>query len=177
MSDHVQTENPHAQYLMIDKLLSEIKAAGPAAIAQTLLNLGLGEASKQGVATNAQMATGTAKNLLPSVAAVMSMFSKRSFSENDFIRFPDVPGGLILQWASVTSGSGGDATWIYPTPFPTARLAILGTFKRLGVVGADYPTISFNNISDQTPLTLSNLHLRLNGTAGPYSAFVIALGH
>ncbi|EEP93648.1 Phage-related tail fiber protein, partial [Yersinia aldovae ATCC 35236] len=51
MSDHVQTDNPHAQYLMIEKLLSEIKDAGPTAIAQTLVNLGLKEAAKRDVGT------------------------------------------------------------------------------------------------------------------------------
>ncbi|EOI6837403.1 TPA: phage tail protein, partial [Yersinia enterocolitica] len=36
MSDHVQTDNPHDQYLQIANLLSEIKAQGPAALAETL---------------------------------------------------------------------------------------------------------------------------------------------
>ncbi|MGC5340841.1 hypothetical protein ACPXBC_30185, partial [Escherichia coli] len=50
------------------------------------------------LATNAEMATGTSSSLVPSVAAVMSIFSKRSFSANDYVRIPDVPGGLIIQW-------------------------------------------------------------------------------
>ncbi|HGG2648481.1 TPA: phage tail protein [Yersinia enterocolitica] len=45
MSDHVQTDNPHDQYLQIANLLSEIKAQGPAALAETLENLGLGDIS------------------------------------------------------------------------------------------------------------------------------------
>ncbi|HIE3658053.1 TPA: gp53-like domain-containing protein, partial [Yersinia enterocolitica] len=28
----------------------------------------------------------------------MSLFSKRTFTTNDYIRIPDVPGGLIIQW-------------------------------------------------------------------------------
>ncbi|EON6395365.1 hypothetical protein ACBO62_004588, partial [Salmonella enterica] len=43
------------------------------------------------LATNAEMATGTSSSLVPSVAAVMSVFSKRSFSANDYVRIPDVP--------------------------------------------------------------------------------------
>lgn len=85
-------------------------------------NLGLGDAAKQGVATNQQMQAGTATNLLPSVAAVMSLFSKRVFSTNDFVRIPDVPGGLILQWG--TTG-GADANGLIqaslPTPFPSSN--------------------------------------------------------
>ncbi|MEQ3384154.1 hypothetical protein AAAZ39_20985, partial [Citrobacter portucalensis] len=37
------------------------------------------------LATNAEMATGTSSSLVPSVAAVMSIFSKRSFSANDYV--------------------------------------------------------------------------------------------
>lgn len=140
--------------------------------------VGLKEAAKLGVATSAQMATGTATDLLPSVAAVMSLFSKRSFSANDYIRVPDVPGGLIVQWGTVVSGSFGDTTWTYPTPFPNARLAALGIFHRQGTSGTDYPTISFNNISDPTPKTLSNFMLRISGTGGAgYTAFVFAIGY
>ncbi|EPR6424573.1 phage tail protein, partial [Yersinia enterocolitica] len=52
MSDHVQTDNPHDQYLQIANLLSEIKAQGPAALAETLENLGLGDAAKKSIASN-----------------------------------------------------------------------------------------------------------------------------
>lgn len=82
----------------------------------------LGEAEKLGVATPSQMQVGTATDLLPSVAAVMSLFSKRSFSTNDFIRIPDVPGGIILQWG--TTG-GADVNGLIqanlPTPFPSSN--------------------------------------------------------
>ncbi|HFI7084507.1 TPA: phage tail protein [Escherichia coli] len=91
-------------------------------VAGLLAYLGLGDAAKQGVATNQQMQAGTATNLLPSVAAVMSLFSKRVFSTNDFVRIPDVPGGLILQWG--TTG-GADANGLIqaslPTPFPSSN--------------------------------------------------------
>lgn len=95
----------------------DIKSDGT--VQTALENLGLGEAAKLGVATNQQMQAGTATNLLPSVAAVMSLFNKRVFSTNDFFRIPDVPGGLILQWG--TTG-GADANGLIqanlPTPFP-----------------------------------------------------------
>lgn len=78
-------------------------------------------AARLGVATNAQMQAGTATNLLPTVAAVMSLFNKRSFGQNDFIRIPDVPGGLIVQWGK--SGAADAAGLIkinLPTTFPNA---------------------------------------------------------
>ncbi|WP_145498559.1 tail fiber protein [Yersinia bercovieri] len=115
--------------------LSEIKDAGPAAVALTLLNLGLGDAAKLGVATNSQMATGTSTSLLPSVAAVMSLFAKRSFTGHDYIRIPDVPGGLIIQWGvtpNYLTNTIGVTSWNHslPIPFPSALLG--GTTTAMG---------------------------------------------
>ncbi|WP_418458402.1 carbohydrate-binding protein [Citrobacter braakii] len=90
-----------------------------------LANLQLGEAAKQGVATNQQMQDGTATNLLPSVAAVMSLFSKRSFSTSDFIRIPDVPGGLIIQWGIMsTADANGLCSANLPIKFPVGPLVV-----------------------------------------------------
>ncbi|WP_145561749.1 phage tail protein [Yersinia aldovae] len=108
MSDHVQTDNPHAQYLMIEKLLSEIKDAGPAAIIQTLVNLGLKEAAKRDV--------GTGVNQIPD----MSAFSTIKSANGSFY----LPGGIIVKWGQVNStGKGGDLT--LPIPFPTDLCVVL----------------------------------------------------
>lgn len=88
-------------------------------VAAFLANLGLGDAAKQGVATIQQMQVGTATNLLPTVAAVMGLFSKRSFGQNDFIRIPDVPGGLIVQWGK---SGGADAAGLIKINLPTTFL-------------------------------------------------------
>ncbi|MDV2876268.1 hypothetical protein R0H07_25290, partial [Phytobacter diazotrophicus] len=40
-------------------------------------------------------------------AALTAFLPKRSFGLNDFIRIPDVPGGLIFQWGT-TAGTGSD---------------------------------------------------------------------
>ena len=52
-------------------------------------------------------------------AALAALLPKRAFGLNDFIRIPDVPGGLILQWGT-TAGTGSDGliTATLPTPFP-----------------------------------------------------------
>ncbi|WP_052696536.1 hypothetical protein [Pantoea sp. BL1] len=85
------------------------------------VNLGqIGAAALLGVATNAQMATGTSTSLLPSVAAVMSLFSKRSFGSKDYIRIPDVAGGLIIQWGQIAISSGNSIAVGFATNFPTA---------------------------------------------------------
>ncbi|WP_235897404.1 phage tail protein [Yersinia alsatica] len=51
LDDHGKGANPHDQYLQIANLLSEIKAKGPAALAETLTNLDLGDAAKRTIGT------------------------------------------------------------------------------------------------------------------------------
>ncbi|MCE3081402.1 phage tail protein, partial [Yersinia enterocolitica] len=85
LGDHGKDANPHDQYLQIANLLSEIKAQGPAALAETLANLGLGDAAKKGIATNAEMQVGIADKLV-SLVGLMSVFGKRSFANADYIR-------------------------------------------------------------------------------------------
>ncbi|HDL7926883.1 TPA: phage tail protein [Yersinia enterocolitica] len=132
--------------LKIANNLSEIKDAGTAAVAETLLNLGLGDAAKLGVATNAQMAIGTSTSLLPTVAAVMSLFSKRSFTANDYIRIPDVPGGLIIQSGSYTTPAGGIGVFSLPIPFPNTFMAcvasINGSTGSYGFITTDKTSLS-----------------------------------
>ncbi|EQB0358803.1 gp53-like domain-containing protein, partial [Yersinia enterocolitica] len=65
--------------------LSEIKTAGPAAVAQTLLNLGLGDAAKRSV--------GTGVGQIPDMSSFIS-----SFTQNGYFKFP---GKLIIQWGEV----------------------------------------------------------------------------
>ncbi|MGE4690725.1 phage tail protein [Yersinia enterocolitica] len=127
MSDHVQTDNPHDQYLQIANLLSEIKAQGPAALAETLENLGLGDAAKKGIASNVEMQVGTADKLV-SLVGLMSIFGKRTFSENDYIRIPDVPGGLIIQWMKINNfPANAFQTVTLPTAMPHQLINVVST--------------------------------------------------
>lgn len=109
--------------------------------------------------------------------ANLSVFNKKSFAANDFVRIPDIPGGLIIQWAKIKSGSAGTYTWTYPTAFPSARLSVWGVVHRTNVSGTDSATIAFDDQNDPAPLTLSNFNLRVNGSAGANAAFVLALGY
>ncbi|HHL2559425.1 TPA: phage tail protein [Yersinia enterocolitica] len=132
--------------LKITNNFSEIKDAGPAAVAQTLANLGLGDAAKKGIASNAEMQVGTADKLV-SLIGLMSIFGKRDFTENDYIRIPDVPGGLIIQWCLVTNllpnVAGVSAwSWTLPIPFPNR---ILGGAVTTG--GTATPLSSGANLS------------------------------
>ncbi|HHP0420052.1 TPA: gp53-like domain-containing protein [Yersinia enterocolitica] len=110
-------------FLKSSNNLSEIKDAGPAAVAQTLLNLGLGDAAKKGIATNAEMQVGTADKLV-SLVGLISIFGKRTFTANDYIRIPDVPGGFIVQFGTATTLASGDTIVTFPIPFPNKVLGI-----------------------------------------------------
>ncbi len=123
LGDHGKAANPHDQYFQIANLLSEIKAQGPAALAETLENLGLGDAAKKGIATNAEMQVGTADKLV-SLVGLISIFGKRTFTANDYIRIPDVPGGFIVQFGTATTLASGDTIVTFPIPFPNKVLGI-----------------------------------------------------
>ncbi|MCO4146081.1 gp53-like domain-containing protein [Enterobacter roggenkampii] len=91
-----------------------------------LKNVGLGEAAKQGVATNADMQTGTSTDLLTSVATVLSLFPVKTFTDSDYIRIPDRPGGFIIQWRkNITDGSSAGSLNAFPTPFPNQLLFVV----------------------------------------------------
>ncbi|WOE81632.1 phage tail protein [Pseudomonas protegens] len=58
--------------------------------------------------------------------AVTALLPKRSFTINDFIRIPDVPGGLILQMGTELVGSEASVDITLPLTFNTARGAVAG---------------------------------------------------
>lgn len=69
--------------------------------------------------------TSVASNPAGVLALVTSMLPKRSFAANDYIRIPDVPGGLIIQWGVATAvGTSHTVNW--PINFPNAALQALG---------------------------------------------------
>lgn len=84
------------------------------------------------LATNAEMATGTSTTLVPPVAAVMSLFSKRAFNTTDYIRIPDVASGLLLQWGSVVTGASG-VTATFATPFGTVLNVVTNALQTVDV--------------------------------------------
>lgn len=112
--------------------------AFPAEVAATTTIQGIVE-----LATNAEMATGTDTARVPSVAAVMSLFSKRVFTTTDFIRIPDVPGGFLLQWGSVNTGGTG-VTATFATPFGTVLNVVTNALQTADV-----------NTTHQSPTTTS----------------------
>lgn len=81
-------------------------------------------------------------------SALTAFFPKRTFLATDYIRMPDVPGGLIIQWAEGVNssiGSGGITNQIVPLAiaFPTSALKSFVTTKYVSgvtTVSTEAPT-------------------------------------
>lgn len=118
-------------FLKRNNPFGDIAQDGPEAIATALSNLGLAEAAKLGVASNSDMqASPGSAALLTTVAAVMSVLPTRAMSPTDYVRIPDKPGGLIIQWG--TTPIIPKASWVdvnFPIPFPSSFLSLMAIFK------------------------------------------------
>lgn len=97
-------------------------------------------------------------------AALTTFMPKRNFAANDFVRIPDVPGGLILQWGTVVKATPeGAQNVIFPTPFPNFALTAMATpinsvanpgidvFSQVGGMSNSDVNFVFAWISTQTP--------------------------
>ncbi|EPD8392970.1 gp53-like domain-containing protein [Salmonella enterica subsp. enterica serovar Alachua] len=126
------------------------------------------------------MATGTSSSLVPSVAAVMSIFSKRSFSANDYVRIPDVPGGLIIQWVSGNASANGVFFAQMPIPFPNKLLFAGAVEAGANVWGADSATtwgIDFANSSLSQVIAYARRIFPTTVTQEAAAGLVIAIGN
>jgi len=127
LKHHVENENPHAQYLQIAKLLSEVKALGADAVAQLLSNLGLGSA--------AQRAVGNGVNQIPDMASFGSSTGAAGYQK--------FPGGLILQWGFTNPSPNNTTNTIgFPISFPQRCNGVTLQYVNSGIV---------NNPSQGTP--------------------------
>lgn len=84
-----------------------------------------------GIANASEITNGTVGKLIDA-AGLKSFLPKRSFAANDYVRIPDVPGGLIIQWG-VFAGSTGEGVKnvVFPTPFPSFSLMAMATPSNL----------------------------------------------
>nr|WP_249893277.1 phage tail protein [Salmonella enterica] len=132
------------------------------------------------LATNAEMATGSSQSLVPSVAAVMSLFSKRSFAANDYVRIPDVPGGLIIQWVSGNASASGVFFAQMPIPFPNKLLFAGAVEAGANVWGTDSATtwgIDFANSSLSQVIAYARRIFPTTVTQEAAAGLVIAIGN
>lgn len=133
-------------------ILGRSNAAG------VLSDLGLGP-----IATAANIQSGTAKTMVDA-SGLKSFLPKRNFAANDFVRIPDVPGGLIIQWGVVLKSiPEGVQNVIFPTPFPNFSLMAMATpsnlsgnagidvFSQVGAISNSDVNFFFSWVSTATP--------------------------
>lgn len=126
--------------------------------AGVLSDLGLGP-----IATAADIQSGTAKKMVDA-SGLKSFLPKRNFAANDFVRIPDVPGGLIIQWGVVSKSiPEGAKNVIFPTPFPNFSLMAMATpsnlsgnagidvFSQVGAISNSDVNFFFSWVSTATP--------------------------
>lgn len=142
---------------------STLKSVLPTQATETVLGL-----LKVATLPQAQAGIETMSAITPST--LKSLFPKRSFSENDYIRIPDVPGGLIIQFGTASLVADGNVTTPMPIAFPNFGLVAFVTLNN----------ISFNTGSDGavgvTFATKSTLTIR-SGVATSSPAFWLAIGY
>ncbi|WP_412096477.1 gp53-like domain-containing protein [Citrobacter freundii] len=97
-------------------------------------------------------------------SGLKSFLPKRNFAANDFVRIPDVPGGLIIQWGVVLKSiPEGVQNVIFPTPFPNFSLMAMATpsnlsgnagidvFSQVGAISNSDVNFFFSWVSTATP--------------------------
>ncbi|CNH65442.1 tail fiber protein [Yersinia intermedia] len=115
LGDHGSAANPHDQYFQIANLLSEIKALGPAALAETLANLDLGDAAKRTV--------GAGTNQIPDMNSFTSGTVGTPGSTGYGVWFK-LPSGVYIQYGLISGNTSGPVTASFPIPFPTSNSAV-----------------------------------------------------
>lgn len=103
---------------------------------------------------------------------ILKSLTTRSLAANGYV---DLPGGLILQWMSVThtTGQGQNQSYTWPKPFPNAILHVQATDNSNPAAGAVVWSINGEGLAGFNAFWNYS-----NSTGGTTSraAFVFAIG-
>lgn len=108
-------------------------------------------------------------------AVPFSWLPKRSFAANDYIRIPDVPGGLIIQWGSANFAAASDRLDV------TANLAIAFTSAHLKTIPAlptktDDVFVGWNHADSTLSAASFTVRDRVAGAISASAVHYISLG-
>lgn len=96
-----------------------------------IASLELKSASRVDVGTGSGELPNNATVASSIASALASFLPKRAFTSTDYIRIPDIPGGLIIQWGrfstQLPANSSGNIT--LPTAFPNSGLFALAFYS------------------------------------------------
>lgn len=139
-------------------------------VSSALDNFGIGP-----IANASEVTAGTSKKLIDA-ALLKAFLPKRSFQVNDVIRIPDQPGGLMVQFGTLTGVSGSDvisSTLTFPELFPNACLAVIPVAVSSdtggGMVGVQVKTLTRSNAD-------IFIYERNGGAIAAHSVQYIAIG-
>ncbi|MGV4177289.1 gp53-like domain-containing protein, partial [Citrobacter freundii] len=139
-------------------------------VSSALNNFGIGP-----IANASEVTAGTSKKLIDAVL-LKAFLPKRSFQANDVIRIPDQPGGLMVQFGTLTGVSGSDvisSTLTFPELFPNACLAVIPVAVSSdtggGMVGVQVKTLTRSNAD-------IFIYERNGGAIAAHSVQYIAIG-
>lgn len=150
-----------SQWLYSNKLqrtdpFGDIKSDGEEAVSTALENLGLGEASKRDVGTEA--------NQIPDMNSFASALASGGYQK--------LPSGVIIQWGADRAGVGGTAgtgnSVSFPVAFPNACAQVITSYDNGGggiMAGA------------AGSLTTTKFLLRCDATGGTYNFRWLAVGY
>lgn len=157
-------------------LLKSNDLSDVASVTTSRTNLGLKTAAVRDVATNLEVSAGTSNKLIDTVG-LMSVFGKRVFTTNDYVRIPDVAGGFILQWCQGAVVIGGEqvTTTPFPIVFPNSCV-FAGVFTKGINTGSDsmFQMVSWNNSSCTHLAQIFSTTSQQGGTTYP---LVISVGY
>ncbi|WP_225613607.1 gp53-like domain-containing protein [Pseudomonas sp. Pdm06] len=119
--------------------------------------------------TSAEQLAGLLTTVMSNPSGVMALltawFPRRAFAVNDYVRIPDVPGGLIVQWGEATS-TAATHTVNWPIAFPNAVRQAIAFDQTNGI-----PVFTIS--TDPTALSNSSGRFVSSGTFGLYGFFAI----
>lgn len=148
-------------FLKSSNNLSEIKDAGPVAVAQTLLNLGLGDAAKRGV--------GKSANQIPDISYFLASLG---FSGHQDVPSLDVAGNFGLRWGTMSAMTAGPGqTVTFTRPFSSNCVFAIAFLIRPGSTNTGTSETMYLVSKSATQATFSK------GGSESYSAIYLALGY
>lgn len=109
------------------------------------------------------------------IALARGVLPKRSFAANDYIRIPDVPGGLIIQFGAVASVAGAATPITFPVVFPAAMIA-RGAFAN-GAVGAGHFCTVISSADNKVGMQIETWINNATRAAAGLTAWWIAIGY
>ncbi|MBF8754619.1 phage tail protein [Pseudomonas guariconensis] len=152
----------------------EVAALVPLAAQATESTLGTAR-----FATEAEHLAGLLKTAMANPAGVMALlkqwFPKRTFASNDYIRIPDVPGGLIVQWGSVNYAATNDTLSVVanlPIAFTSAHHKTFPTVPTFG----DDVFVGWNPANSSLTTAHFTIRDRVTGAIAANAVHYISVG-